>query len=198
MTKKEAVYSSVWDIYVSGKDLGMIRMGEIAEASGIPKGTIYEYFRSKDQLIAESVGWALEREANGLLEMVDRAAGFDNKWEMILQWVKSPAARAIFMTDLTGAEKIPEKLREEFINFKKQNCYNGDIITRLMDILVKAGVEDGTLEWEGTLFIRRTAGFSAFSPVLMYDRLPEEFIDMTWEETKAYSRRLFISAFRKS
>ena len=193
--KKEAVYQTVWDIYVGGTDLGLIRMGEIADKSGIPKGTIYEYFRTKDQLIAEAVSWAIDREVNKIRRTVVETSGFENKWNVILEWVCSPAARSIFVVDLIGGTKLPEGLKRELMHQKKEKCHKLDEIVDIMDDLVECGIKEGILEGRGTNLIRRTVWYSALAPVILYDKLPKESVDMTWEEIKEYSVKLLISAF---
>ena len=62
-SKKELLFQSVWRLHMDGTDWGNIRMEAIARASGIPKGTIYEHFHSKDQLLAGTIIWSLKKEA---------------------------------------------------------------------------------------------------------------------------------------
>ena len=51
VSKKEILFQSIWKIHMEGTDWGNIRMGAVAAVSGIPKGTIYEHFRSKKRFM---------------------------------------------------------------------------------------------------------------------------------------------------
>ncbi|QNM06268.1 TetR/AcrR family transcriptional regulator [Qiania dongpingensis] len=195
--KKEAIYGSVWNIYVGGKDLGLIRMGEISEASGIPKGTIYEYFRTKDQLIAEAVIWSIGQEVSALCERVEKAENFDQKWDMVLEWVRSPAAQSILMIDFISGDKMPESLKGELMRLHRETCCGDDTAVRVMNTLLEAGQRDGVLESRGSHLARRSILYSAIAPVLMYGKKREEFKDTPWEEVKAYSKKLLVVAFKK-
>ena len=49
--KKTQVYLGVISLVQQGRSLNELKVSEIAEASGIGKGTCYEYFSSKEEII---------------------------------------------------------------------------------------------------------------------------------------------------
>ena len=49
--KKAAVFRAVLHLLRQGRPLGDLKVSEIAEAAGIGKGTVYEYFASKDEIL---------------------------------------------------------------------------------------------------------------------------------------------------
>ena len=53
--KEEAIFLAVLQLVAEGRDLGGIRISEIAETAGIGKGTVYEYFPSRDDLLIGAV-----------------------------------------------------------------------------------------------------------------------------------------------
>ena len=59
--KKEAVYEAVINLVRTGKSYHNMKVADIAVEAGIGKGTIYEYFDSRDTLIAETVMYFLDR-----------------------------------------------------------------------------------------------------------------------------------------
>ena len=46
--KKAAVFRAVLHLLRQGRPLGDLKVSEIAEAAGIGKGTVYEYFPSRE------------------------------------------------------------------------------------------------------------------------------------------------------
>ena len=55
--KALAVYEAVLDLLDGGADLNSITVSEIAERAGIGKGTAYEYFSSKEDMVGFLAGW---------------------------------------------------------------------------------------------------------------------------------------------
>ena len=51
--KKAAVFRAVLKLLRQGRPLGDLKVSEIAEAAGIGKGTVYEYFPSREELLRE-------------------------------------------------------------------------------------------------------------------------------------------------
>ena len=51
--KKAAVFRAVLHLLRQGRPLGDLKVSEIAEAAGIGKGTVYEYFPSREELLRD-------------------------------------------------------------------------------------------------------------------------------------------------
>ena len=176
-SKKERLYECVWQLHLKGTDLGQIRMSEVAELSGIPKGTIYEHFRSKDQLIAESMVWFLEKEAKELQRRITEADSFDVRMDVVLEWVASPSGRYLLMKDFADDGRLPEGLRREFLRCGQENgmcsvCLNGtEMVTKALE---EAGKKEGILT-DGSQLARKTALYSTLAPLVMYTMFPERY-----------------------
>ena len=53
--KKAAVFRAVLKLLRQGRPLGDLKVSEIAEAAGIGKGTVYEYFPSREELLRDAM-----------------------------------------------------------------------------------------------------------------------------------------------
>lgn len=49
--KVKAMYEAVLDLFASGRELSTLKVSEITARAGIGKGTAYEYFSSKEEMI---------------------------------------------------------------------------------------------------------------------------------------------------
>lgn len=65
--KEVAAFDGLFRLAATGKPFSSIKVQDIATAAGIGKGTLYEYFSSKEEILASAVLYALER-ALGWLE----------------------------------------------------------------------------------------------------------------------------------
>ena len=197
VSKKEILFKSVWKLHAEGANWSNIRMGAVAEASGIPKGTIYEHFRSKDQLLAETIVWSLKKEAEEVMRKIAEASGFVAMLDVILEWVGSPQGRTLFLMRFMDGGKLPEGLKKELCCCEEANRRGLDTAEQVTEILIEAGLSDGCLETGGGQLARQTALYSALAPVVAYSMFPERYAGISWEEIKAHSRRIFTAAFSK-
>lgn len=139
--KVEALYKAVMELLLEGKEIRKMKVSEITEQAGIGKGTAYEYFESREELLVRALSyqqriWAenIREELShhdGLMEQLDHL--FD-LLDHIIQSVKKEALEEIcnifflspvfkrekdcglaeLLYDLVGEAKRGGMLREAF------------------------------------------------------------------------------------
>ena len=62
-----------------GVNIHTIKVADIAKSVGIGKGTVYEYFKSKDELLEKSLIYYMNLSINKAIEKIDAANGFKEK-----------------------------------------------------------------------------------------------------------------------
>ncbi|HWQ72892.1 MAG TPA: TetR/AcrR family transcriptional regulator [Desulfitobacteriaceae bacterium] len=81
MTREEKrmhiIRSAIKVLSVHGLD--GTKMELVAKEAGIGKGTIYEYFASKEQLFQEMIIYCVESYSRGLKEKMDKGSGIEEK-----------------------------------------------------------------------------------------------------------------------
>lgn len=85
--KKLALYQAVHDLLLEGEDLTRLKVSDIAARAGIGKGTTYEYFKSREELIIKSVIYYAEKNYNDVLDHLGRTPGFRNKMEVMMDYL---------------------------------------------------------------------------------------------------------------
>ena len=82
--KKTQVYLGVISLVQQGRSLNELKVSEIAEASGIGKGTCYEYFSSKEEIIRETLLYTFHKEFDSFCGLLQFDQGFEAGFRQIL------------------------------------------------------------------------------------------------------------------
>lgn len=68
--KERAILEAVTALCRDGADMHALRIADVAKAAGIGKGTVYEYFTSKEELFARALNYCMEKELQKLLAIL--------------------------------------------------------------------------------------------------------------------------------
>ena len=85
--KESLIYAAVGEYIKEGKDLSKLKISEIAERAGIGKGTVYEYFQSKEELISKAVYFLMFYSAKEVFLIMLSEGGFKEKFYKILDYM---------------------------------------------------------------------------------------------------------------
>ena len=58
--KEKAIYKAVLELFEEGADLNSLTVSEITAKAGIGKGTAYDYFSDKEEMIAKALFYNIE------------------------------------------------------------------------------------------------------------------------------------------
>lgn len=82
-----AMNEAVISLLAEGRDINSLRVSEITNRAGIGKGTAYEYFASKAEIIVSAMEYDLDKQIKILVEMEEKASGFRDMLETLMAWV---------------------------------------------------------------------------------------------------------------
>lgn len=99
-----ALYQAVGSLISEGADLTGLKVAEIAARAGIGKGTTYDYFSSREELIVRAVQYNVFRHLLAIWEKLEKAPGFKEKVFLLLDEIFTP-------------EKEDQKLFEQMFLF---------------------------------------------------------------------------------
>jgi len=77
--KVEALYKAVMELILEGREIRKMKVSEITERAGIGKGTAYEYFASREDLLINALNYFQEAWTESVLKEVSRYSGFMGK-----------------------------------------------------------------------------------------------------------------------
>lgn len=85
--KERCIFEGVLALAEGGADLHLITVQDIARAAGIGKGTVYEYFTSKEDILAGTILYCIEEELDGIEEALQRETGYDGCLDCLGRWL---------------------------------------------------------------------------------------------------------------
>lgn len=82
--KVSAVYKAVIELFVEGADLNALTVSEITTRAGIGKGTVYDYFANKEEMLAGAFCHEMEAACQELYESLQHKKTLYERIEQIL------------------------------------------------------------------------------------------------------------------
>ena len=143
--KENAVYEAVLRLMARGEQLHTVTVQQIAQEAGIGKGTVYEYFTSREEILSKTFLRRIEQEVQALAARVDLAQGFDGKLESLLDVAgemmrAQPSCIKLLLSDADVAgivEKLCGGLCESGAHAVEQLCA---LIARILADGVREGM----------------------------------------------------------
>lgn len=114
--KEQAVYDAVITLFKDGEALSDLTVSQITAKAGIGKGTAYEYFSDKEEMIAKALFYNTNMFCQEVYQKSKEEQGFRNRMMKILLYMESAVGESscIFrlVHILTDNSLIGKKLKE--------------------------------------------------------------------------------------
>lgn len=156
--KVRLMYQAVVDMVGEGFDINTMKVSDITGRAGIGKGTAYEYFSSKEEIITKALAFDVMKKREYLLGIIEGPGSFPEKMGRIFDYAGEKfCENQTFYTLLrigTGSYEISEPLKKEYE--KVQTDISCGRLEELADRVLEQGVREGILK-EQNLYLRRMA-----------------------------------------
>lgn len=136
-----ALNEAVMELLGEGKDVGSLRVSEITQKAGIGKGTAYEYFSSKEELIATALEYDLAKQVAHLVEIEESASGFKDMLEKLMVWMTDNFKHNSGFTIMFKEDIHSPKMGQEL----KKRCPGVEIIYKMIEQALVLGEEEGVI-----------------------------------------------------
>ena len=97
------MYQAVSELLRDQKDIAKIKVADITSRAGIGKGTAYEYFSSKEDLIANALLHEYSEKVINLIQKVQEEKTFEARYYRILDWIRDNKGYHQMFSDLIRA-----------------------------------------------------------------------------------------------
>lgn len=143
--KEIQVYTAVFQLAKDGKDLKSLRVQDIADACDMGKGTLYEYFSSKDEIIEKTVEYFFSVEVEAISEMILVEEPFEQKLrKFMLAFVHRTQKYSSLEVLVAHSENL--KIPCAFENNREKIVAYVPLVVNLLDDLIKVGIAQDVLD----------------------------------------------------
>lgn len=104
--KVRLLYEAVLAMVTDGWDINRMKVSDITAQAGIGKGTAYEYFSSKEEIIANAVLYDVEMRLAHVLEITKGEGDFAGKFVQILTYMEEVFAKRQAFVFWYGSELV--------------------------------------------------------------------------------------------
>nr|WP_162990792.1 TetR/AcrR family transcriptional regulator [Maliibacterium massiliense] len=154
--KERIIFESTMRLVGQGADLSAVKASDIAQAAGIGKGTLYNYFTSKEQIIAETLFYHAQLCLDRLDEAIEAQAAFQAQVYAAMQVVQGMLQHKNVMLRLLGFSMSsgggPSHLRQSSAALMGENRAR---ITRMLDALLDAGARQQVIAFTDRAYARQ-------------------------------------------
>lgn len=166
--KVTAMYEAVIELVNEGVDMNGLKVADITGKAGIGKGTAYEYFSSKEEIIEGALQYEAGQLFQALYEQQEKETAFEDKVRAILEWIGTDFKKSRTFTRLVAMGPVKfcmdhhsadgnlKAMQERYIEF-----------VRFFDHLLETGIEQGVVANHG-IFEGRMALLSQIIYLVLY------------------------------
>lgn len=182
--KEMLMYQAVIQMIQEDYDINSIKVSDITKRAGIGKGTAYEYFSSKEEIIVKAIiydTYLLIKEVEFIFKGKDF---FKEKYDKLLDFLEERISGSksvgIIVRLMSGSYEIGEEYHRELRRFQQQcPC---DYFEDMIDMFMKQGLEEGCFA-DGDLCARRHAFITQIVGYIFL--LLQHYYSGTWTKQQA-------------
>ncbi len=157
--KEMQMYQAVIDMVQEDCDINSITVSDITKRAGIGKGTAYEYFSSKEEIIAKALLYDAYIHIKEIEKILSDDAEYRNKFDHILDYLEENMQYTKGIGNLLkmfmGAYDVSGNLRKEFDRVHKEIVCPVGYLEKMIDTFMLQGYEEGIFSESNTV-IRRS------------------------------------------
>lgn len=140
-----AIYHAIEELVAEGADLSTMRVSDIALRAGIGKGTTYEYFSSKEEMVVKAMVYLMDSMIKRILHQMEKLDTFKAKFLMLLDEMEEKTKQRtciIKYLSMISDMHLCEQMHEQLIK-DTQSANPIKIIRYLIDCGKKEGIIGG-------------------------------------------------------
>lgn len=142
-----AMYQAVCSLVEEGCDIYRMKVSDITTRAGIGKGTAYEYFRSKEELLERALKYDAAVHMKLLSDNVKKQKSLKESMESTFTWMEKSISRRRFALQFLKLSQMGNKNEAIDENpMVKENMEFGIACFKdLMEIMVEQGCREGVI-----------------------------------------------------
>lgn len=157
--KEMLMYRAVIEMVQEDYDINSIKVSDITGRAGIGKGTAYEYFSSKEEIIVKALLYDTYVQIKNIEQIMKKNISFQEKYYLLLDFLeeKLPYTKGVgsLLKMFTGTYEVKETFRGEIEKFHLQENCPLIYVEKMIDDYMEQGFREGLFS-EGEVVVRRS------------------------------------------
>jgi len=160
-----AIYRAIGDLVTEGADISSMRVSDIAAKAGIGKGTTYEYFSSKEEMVIKAMVFLVDSMVKRIIFQMEKLQSFRDKFMLLLDEMEEKAKQRTcilkylnMLSDMNLCQQMHDVLLED------EEAKNASPM-RIIQYLIERGKEEGII---GNHFSQAYLETTVFSRVISF------------------------------
>lgn len=192
--KEIAIFNGVIALMEQGANPYSIKVSDIAKAADIGKGTIYDYFASKEEAISQAILYSITGEIETAYSRIKHRDSFKEKFYEILyiigESIENKVSTFNMLLSVGGIQEFYEYLSDDKYDLSKY-IYR---IKDLFNYLLKIGVDEEAISMTGDSYYRNMVLGSTIMGFSQYVSQRKLYHDTSMEDAMEASYKLIIKA----
>lgn len=160
-----AIYHAIEDLVAEGADISSVRVSDIAARAGIGKGTTYEYFSSKEEMVVKAMIYLVDSMVKRILARMEEYNSFQDKFMVLLEEmeekVKQRACILKYLHMLSDMN-LCQQMHDLLMDNEEAKAANPMRISRY---LAEQGIQEGVI---GKNYFKEYVEASIFSKMITF------------------------------
>ena len=143
-----AMYHAVAALMDEGRNIYNLKVSDITQKAGIGKGTAYEYFRSKEELLAKAICYDFAVQFQSLEKEMEEKKRLKDALDSCFDWMDSHTVSPRMVMQFKNALSIIfSKKADDFLNNEESDDhkYGERVIDMIMTRMIAVGKKEGTI-----------------------------------------------------
>lgn len=139
------LYGAVLELVEEGADIGSMKVSQITERAGIGKGTAYDYFDTREEIIVHALVFFMEDAAERLGKEIWEKENFTRRIELFMDSIDRQAEKGTCLLCLVNlvfeASDLGQLFRKLFNEHRREQA----CLISLVGRIVEKGIADGEI-----------------------------------------------------
>lgn len=139
-----AMYRAVWAMLDEGLDMSKMKVSDITARAGIGKGTAYEYFRSKEEILSKALWYDFCMQYQIILDRIRKQEHFQDALACCFDWLDENEDRRRFCRQFILQHKCAVS-SEEKVQGRSQMQDGTAAVNEILSLIVGMGRKEGLI-----------------------------------------------------
>ena len=167
--KKIKIFNALFELIKRGEALDNIKVSDIAAEADIGKGTVYQYFESKEQIIGQALMYHISSSASSIIGTMRQSDTFEKRVRSVMDTVERriqliPSSLDLLFFNI-GVSSMKEYLKEERERLENFHLMITDEFNELIELGISDGVIDSNIDFNYARHVFSSAMMGYFSAV---------------------------------